>query len=176
MIRRILAFAALFLLMFLCSALQRSFLPYFSVMSAIPNLVFTIFFLLIFFEPKYEYATGIFAVTAAGFLLDIPLSPYFGIAMGSLVAVYAFRKAIIFFLKEGTGNYRMFHFLALFCAGFLGYQGLLHAGLVLVGRPEPLGLTPVISLLYSLPFAVAGFYLYNLVAERQAQNKQLKLF
>ncbi len=175
MIRRILVFAALFLLMFLLALAEQSFLPYFSVMSAIPKLVFAVFFLLIFFEPKYGYSVGIFSVIVAGFLLDISLPPHFGIAMVSLAVIYIFRKAITFFLKEGADKYLIFYFLALFCLAFFGYHGLLYVVLALFGQSYPLGLPILISLVYSLPFVVIGFYAYNLVAERQTQNKQLKL-
>src|SRR3989344_7230957 len=94
------------LLFLVATLLQTSFLPYFSVMGNILNLVFILFFILIFFtclqktKKSHTDDNGIFISIIAGFILDA-LSPfYFGVSIVALLIIYFGIKTVFYFLKE----------------------------------------------------------------------------
>src|SRR3989344_5017254 len=88
------------LFFYILSLLQISFLPHFSILGITPNLVFILFFILIFFGKPDEYHQGIFFAFIAGFILDAFSPFYFGLSILSLLAIYFFMKLAIYFLKE----------------------------------------------------------------------------
>ena len=114
------------LTLFVAALLQISFLPYFNVMGYFPNMIFIIFFTLIFFEAKKEYDLGFVVSLAAGFFLDIILPSYFGISIISLLIVYSFKKIAMHFLKENPDEFSVFYFIPLFLICFISYNSLLY--------------------------------------------------
>ncbi len=164
------------LVFFILAALQANFFSYFPVFGAFPNILFAFFFTLIFFEPRNEYAAGIFSAAVAGFLMDISLPSYFGISLAALLVAYGLRKTSVNFFKEVEGNYVIFHFLALFAVTFAAYQVTMWGLSYVFPFSWWLNGQTVVSLLYTAIFATLGFYGYKQVLGNSSQTNQLKLF
>ncbi len=176
MIREVVKFAISLMLFFVLASVQASFFPYFAIAGAVPNLVFALFFTLIFFEPKRQVGTGFFAVAAAGILQDMVLGSYFGICTACLLAVYGLRKAIAYFLKEADGQYVAFNGMGTFAACFLLYQVLLYGFSMIIDIQAPINMQTLVSLVYTLLFALVGFFIYKNLFREKAEVNQLKLF
>ena len=70
------------ILFFVLSLIQSSFLPFFSIVGQIPNLVFILFYVILFFDNRGE---SFFWAILVGFLLDVFMPSYFGISIISLL-------------------------------------------------------------------------------------------
>lgn len=149
--------------LFLLAILQASFFPYFSIFGATPNLVFVVFFAIIFFENKHLYAMGFFTAIAAGIFLDIISSPYFGRSIVTLLIIYFMVKLAKYFLKEGGDAYPLSYFVPMFLVGLL------------VALAPNFSLGAIISLPYSLAFALIAFCLYKIFLKKGDDTNQLKL-
>ena len=163
-------------LFFALAVLQTGFFPHVAVLGFSPNLVFALFFTVIFFEDPQEYAGGFFCVLAAGFLLDAFSPYYFGTAMLSLFIIYILFKAAVHFLSQMRGKYLLAYFAALFLIFFSFYSVLMQG---LVGLPHiSIGFPPdfFAALAYNLAFAAAMFFGYAFFARPQANTRQLRLF
>ena len=165
----------IFLLFWLFAIIQSSFLPYFNIS---PNLVFVLFFLLVFFEIKGEYNLGIWISLMAVFFLDALSVSYFGISIVSLIAVYFLDKAISHFLKDAEGKQPIFYFLPIFLACFLAFELLLYllSFLFKYQASFELNSITIINIIFNLIFAIAGFYIYKIFIKGRRSEKQLKLF
>ena len=168
-------FLIIALLFFFFSIFQNSFLPYFNIMGTSLNLVFILFFILIFFEDKYEYVQGFFLAIIAGFFLDTFLPFYFGIAIGSLLLIYFLKKLITHFLKESQDKYPIFYFIPLFSTCFIAYSTLLYVSSILLHLQFIFWANILMGLIYNLVFACAGFYIYKKVSNVFSKDRQLKL-
>ena len=154
------------LLFFILVLLQAIFLPFFSIIGIVPNLVFILFFILTFFaclrdqkrQNKYQIEVFFMAIIA-GLFLDIFSSSYFGPSIISLLIIYFSIKAVIHFLKDRQDKYLIFYFLYLFLFSFFIYNlflGLLSNSLYLELNFK----TTLIGLLYNLVLVYIGFYIY----------------
>ena len=162
------------LLLFIAALLQASFFPYFAVAGAIPNLVFAIFFILIFFESKDGAAESLFTAVAAGFFLDMFLPSFIGLGIGIFLIMYVVDKlAMNFFNRTGEDNL-VFYFIGTFCASFVVYSALVYGASLLFGFEFLVGAPTLVSLAYSLVFAIPGFYLAKALFYKDISN-QLKL-
>ena len=162
-------------LLFFCFALlQNSFFPYFNILGATPNLVFVLFFILICFEPPAQ-PEGFFTAIIAGFFYDIFLPSFFGFSIIAFLVIYFLNKSAMHFLKDSQEKYRIFYFIPVFSAGFI-INNLMLYGFSIIFRFH-FNFSPVllISLLYSLIFACASFYIYRKFNPGVPDN-QLKLF
>lgn len=161
---------------FLFFIIQTAFLPRFSATGAVPNLVFALFFIIIFFEKKEENKHNFFPEIITGFFLDIPLLSYFGLSTVSLLIVYFFKKVADYFLKDARGKYVILYFTFLFSTCFILYNISMYLLSSLLGFRFGFNLQTFQSLAYSLIFACAGFYVYGKLADYAERNRQLKLF
>ena len=115
---------AISLLFFVLALVQNSFLPYFFVMGAGPNLVFILFFMVIFFNRQVSFYEGIFFALLVGFLSYI-LSPWPSeISIVSFLAVYFLVNLSLHFLQENRERYFLIHALLLFLMSFIFCQFL----------------------------------------------------
>lgn len=153
------------LLFYFFALLQNSFLPHFNIFGAVPNLVFILFFLLMFFSvrggpsPKAdaprEQALGwqnIFYAIAAGFFLDIFSFSYFGASIAILFLMAFLIKKIINSLK----NLSIVFFIPLFLVFFTAYEIIFRLYL-----SANFGRNFYIEIVYNLAFAILGFYIYK---------------
>jgi len=172
----IIKYIALFAVFFVAMLAQASFLPYFNILGTVPNIVFTLFFVMAFFESKKEPYEGFVTAVTAGFFLDIFVPSFFGVSIISLLAVYYLQKLITRVIKEPREKYSVYHFIPFFALGFVAYKAIMYGFSILFEFPMNVGVHAAGELLFSIPFAVAGFYVYKIFfrsAERQ--ENQLKL-
>ena len=165
----------LFIGFFFAAILQSSFFPYFSIAGATPNLIFILFFLVMFFTDKKTHVPGFFAIVSAGFFLDV-LSPfYFGTSMLALFIIYAAHHLLSHLLHRGE-NFLILYFAIAFCGFLLAYDGLLFLFSLIFNIPFFFNMPLVISVAYSLLFAIVGFFIAERLEATRASNNQLKLF
>lgn len=166
------------LLFFILALFQISFLAYFNIMGITPNLVFILFFILIFYECLKHtfFATEYFFVFSlivlAGFLLDVFSYFYFGLSIISLLGVYLLVKLIIYFIRENQDKYFIIYFLAIFLLCFFIYNALLD----ILSNTYSFNKSISIELLYNLALACLGFYIYKKIDDLAKKGKQLSLF
>jgi len=188
-----LKFLIIALLFFVAALMQVSFLPHFNIMGVVPNLVFILFFILIFFgEPadsdqgkQNEYYDIFFLVIVAGFFSDIFLHSYFGLSIIALSVVYYFKKLAVYFMGEVKDKYFIFYFIPIFLACFTLNDIILYLFSIFLSffpRSETpfagqfnFGLVILISLIYNLIFACVGFYIHKKISDFVNKNRQLKL-
>src|SRR3989344_8696790 len=116
---------------FIITALfQNSFLSYFIMAGFIPNLLFVLFFILIFSEQSHKYYGGFFTVMMAGFIIGLFAPFYFGTAVASLWLVFFFLKTIFYFLKERKNEYLLLYFIPLFLISFALYNTLMYVFMI----------------------------------------------
>jgi len=160
------------LLFFIFALLQISFLPYIDMTLAMPNMVFILFSILIFFGRKEE---GFFTAAVAGFFSDLFLPSYFGISIISLLAIYFFQRFTNHFFTKDQNEYLIFHFIAIFSVSFIVYHVLLYAFSIIFHVEFHSAWGVIISLIYNLMFATVGFYIYKKFIKKNDQENQLKL-
>lgn len=164
------------------AVVQNSFLPYFNLIGVIPNFIFILFFILIFFKNKNEYAEGFFIAILAGFFLDI-LSPFylpagrqvFGVSIIFMLIVYFLEKFTVHFLKEGMDKYPIFYFIPLFLICFLFFNIFSYLFLILLNFGFSIKWDIIFVSLYNLIFALPSFYFYKKFINKNNQDNQLKL-
>ncbi len=167
----------LIVLLFLCiGLLQASFLPYFNVVGVVPNLVFVMFFILVFFQKENAYYEGIFLVVTAGFFLDVFSPFYFGATIMAFLVAYLAIKAMIYFLKERQRAYLLTYFVVIFLISLICYDASWYV-LTNVGQLRfVVGATLAIQLCYNVIFAYIGFYIWTSLSGRVNHDRQLTLF
>jgi|GEM_PF-5379075 len=161
------------LLLFVVTLLQMSFLPGLMPFGIVPNLAFVIYFCVIFFEDPSRYQDGLMVTIAAGFFLDVFFSPMFGVAIGSLLAIYALVKVSYHFLNDQQGPLLFFSFVILFVIGIVAYSAAIEyaTGSPIIGNSAAL----LVTVAYNLLAACLGFYGYQISIRRSQRTKQLKL-
>lgn len=175
MARTVFAFIGLFAAVFLLSVVQTAFLPYFAIANVIPDLLFTAFFIIIFFEERHSYSQGFFATMVCGFFLDLLLPTYFGISITALLAVYLLEKATVYFVREGRSQNMLYQFMALFAVYFVVYRAIIYGVSLWQQFSYQFDWRVLFAILYSLPFAYFGFFLYRKLIKRERPDNQLKL-
>ena len=176
-----LKYPILFLLFFIAAIMQASLLPYILIWGAMPNLIFIIFFIVIFFEDlplqesSHQSSEGFFLALAAGFFLDILFPSYFGVSIIALLAIYFLKKATAHFLQQTNDTYLIFYFIIMFALGFAVYQGFVYVFSLLFHIEFLVGFYISAQLFYNILVAFLGFYIYKIFLWQQGSNNQLKL-
>ena len=142
------------ILFFILAFIQYSFLPKFWLGGGV-DLVFLLFFTVIFFEQDYFYQ-GIFFAVLAGFLSDVFSPHFFGLSVISCLLVYGFTKIAFYFLHETRGQF-----------SFLYFTPLLLISLLIRGN------VTLLALAGNFLVGLVGFFVYKYIAGKQ--NRQLKL-
>jgi hypothetical protein len=157
-------------LFYFFALLQNSFLIYFDLFGAIPNLVFILFFLLVFFEKKnkvgqtYNNYIVVSIAILAGTFSDIFSYVYLGISIIILMIIGITLKNIQLALMNTEENYPFIYFLPLFIISLLVYNFVLD---LYIFAEEPIkiitffSIGTVISLIYNLFIASVLFYIYK---------------
>lgn len=158
--------------------LQSSFLSTLAIMSQVPNIVFILFFVIIFFEDKHQYDLGFWSAVIAGFFLDNLTISRFGVAIAALLVVYFLEKLIAHFIKEQQGKFIILYFIFVFIGSYVVFNASVYLFSVLLGSQfnYPFDLSIIVALLYNLIFACVGFYVFKIFIHSYRSEKQLKLF
>lgn len=143
----------LFLLFGFLGISQTSFLAHFDIMGATLNIVFILFFLVVFFEDSQKYIQGIFSAITAGFFLDIISSSYFGGAIVLLLIITFIMKHLLSLLKKTKDKHPVVYFVPLFILSLF----IFNLPLII----SHLGWVFLIEIFYNLVFALFGFYLFK---------------
>jgi len=117
-------FLAEVILFYFFALLQNSFFTHFSLMGGMPNLVFALFFIFLFFGKRNIFYLFFLAVFA-GIFLDIFLAGYFGISVVILFILGMFAKKIQTSLREGEENHSFIFFMCIFGVFYILYDILL---------------------------------------------------
>jgi len=167
------------LLFYFFALLQSSFFIYFNVFGAVPNLIFVLYFTVIFFDKKNNYYSAIFYAMLAGLFLDIFSTYKIGLSIVLLVIIGILIKKVQSSLSETKDDYSFAHFAILFFASFLIYHLSLKACLYFL-NPNFIALTLnfkfLAELMYSLFFGAVGFYICKNLLKLDKNNKQNKFF
>ncbi len=162
MIGKTISFIIFSLVCFLLTIIQTVFLPFFNIWGVAPNLLFILFFFVIFFSNKKDFTATFFMILMIGFFSDIISQSHFGIFIGTYVILYFLHLFINNFLQDRQGKNVVVYFIGEFCVLFL----LCHFTL----NPSVL-----VHLLYSLLFALTAFYVCQTFIFTNHDNNQLKL-
>ncbi len=163
-------------LFFVAALVQFTFLPHMVMMGALPNLVFILFFITIFFEKPPSQVMGIVAAVVAGFLLDVFSPSYFGIQIISLLLIYFTTKTVMYFLKDQQEEYLLAYFIPIFIFSLIGYIAFSY---LISNFPHlEFAITKIfyIQLEYNVAIAFIGFYIFRYAASDHHKNRQLRLF
>jgi cell shape-determining protein MreD len=163
---KLLTIAVLF---YVLGLIQNSFFVHFNIFGTVPNFIFTLFFILIFFsfyEKNYGWEALIYSVIA-GFFLDIFYYSYFGASFLLFLIISIVVKKIFNYLKQKKEKYPIAYFVLLFFVSLIIYEALLRAYFYFFIDAEPkiiswdLGWVFLIKIIYSLVFAIIGFFIYK---------------
>lgn len=157
------------ILFYLFAVLQNSFFAHFNLFGAAPNLVFALFFVLIFFINKNDYYQIAFIAIAAGLFLDVFSYMRFGVSIISLLIIGFLFKKIQSLLQEKKGNdFPFVYFLPLFFVSLMVYD--------LILRHIDFNISFLAEIIYNLIFVSIIFYVYKKFLQSKIDNRQLKLF
>jgi len=155
---------AITIIFYLFALLQSSFLVHFSLFGSTLNLVFTLFFLLVFFENKENIYSVIFVSALAGFFLDIFSYANFGPSIVLMIIIGSLLKRTQIALKNTKNNYPYAYFLPLFIVSFLAYNFFINLYLNFLVSDRiviNLGIDSFILVLDDLLVASLFFYVYK---------------
>lgn len=151
-------------LFYFFALLQNSFFVHFALFGALPNLIFAMYFLFIFFGKKEKNWQVIFFAITAGLFSDFFSSAYFGSSIILLLIIGFLLKKIQSSLKEDKDKYPVVYFIPLFLLSFISYD-LLSQVVVHFFSASALsfnvGFVFFARLLYTLFFAILGFYIFK---------------
>lgn len=159
--------------------LQNSFFVHYSLFGAVPNLIFILFLLLIFFGKQYINYLIIFYSIIAGLLLDIFSSGYIGVSVIFLIIIGFLIKKLHSLLSEKNDKYSFMYFLLLFIISFVGFNlclAIYFYFLNSAGEMISFNWSFVFDLIYNLFFGSVIFWIYKKFIEDRFDNRQLPLF
>lgn len=155
----------IFFLFYFFALLQNSFLVHFGFYGISPNLIFILFFTLIYFSKKNNLQLIYFAIFA-GFFLDIFSGAYFGISVILLAIIGFLGKKIQLSFRESKENYPIVSFLALFLLSFVLYESILNFSF---------GLLFFIKMVYNLLASMVFFFVYKKILKLKWNLTELKI-
>lgn len=150
------------ILFYFFALLQNSFFIHFNLFGAVPNLVFILFFLLVFFEKKnHNYPVILWAIVA-GLFLDIFSDASFGVSIVLLIIIGLLIKKAQELLKNREDNRPFAYFWPLFTVFFVLYESLLMIYVRFFDSSHALinfNLSFLSGVIYSLVFGIIGFFI-----------------
>ncbi len=144
--------------------LQNSFFTYFNLFGGVPNLIFALFFLLIFFANQNSAIQVVLWAVVAGFFLDIFSYSFIAPSIILLVVLGLIIKKIQSTLKTRDDNYPAVYYVPLFVFSFLAYALIISIYLNYIEVRKiafVFSFNIIFSLIYSLIFAELFFYIYK---------------
>ena len=101
------------IIFFILALAQVSFFAYFSILGAVLNFVFILFFLVLFFYKK-DRIFIIFTAIIAGFFLDVFSISIFASSIVSFLIISFVSEKLFLNLKETNEKFSVFHFILFF--------------------------------------------------------------
>ena len=152
-------------LFYFFALLQNSFFIHYNIFGNYLNLVFILFFLLVFFAGKNKNQKIIVFSLLSGILLDFFSYSKLGISIALFLIIGFSLKCILSLLKNKKDNIFPFsYFLPLFFIFFILYEILLMTYLHFFDLSHPLfifDLKIILGAIYNLFFAVIGFWIFK---------------
>jgi hypothetical protein len=147
--------------------MQNSFFVHFNLFGAIPNIVFILFFVLVFFsrQGRDPAVSGeiIFYAISAGLFLDFFSYTYFGVSIFLLMFFGVATKKIQSMLQEKVNDkFPFVYFLPFFLGSLIIYNLLLNV-------------FSVTGIIINSLIACIFFYIYNKFFVSGIDDRQLKL-
>jgi len=156
----------IFILFYFFAVLQNSFFVHFNLFGAVPNLVFILFCLVVFYEDKKSYIQLIAYSILAGLLLDFYLQTYFGTSIVLLLVLgFCIKKSTLMLQERRDDKFPIIYFLPLFIVSLMVYD-------LAVGSTGGL----IAKIIYNLVAGAVAFYLYKKFISANVEDRQLKLF
>lgn len=155
------------ILFYLFTIFQNSFFAHFKFLGSVPNLVFILFFLLIFFDKNINYEVVLFA-GIAGILLDISSFAYLGPSIVLLLITGFLFKKTQLLLKNMEDSFPLIYFLPLFLFHFILYNILMMIYLRFWDTSHTLisfDLKFIAGIAYNLFFALLGFWIFKKIKD-----------
>jgi len=156
---------------YILAILQNSFFSHFTILGTAPNLIFSLFFCLVFFSlPTQVFANDkrinvyyqiIFYAIIAGLFSDIFFSTYLGPSIILFTAIGILIKKTQLLLRVGRDNYPFSHFIFLFLIYFILYQSLFMMYICFIDPlhiPVDFNFKIILSAFYSLFLSLLGFW------------------
>lgn len=156
-----------FLLFYIFALLQASFFAHFNIFGAVPDLIFILFFILLFFSDSHASPFSlekIFYAVVAGTLLDVFSYSYFGSSVVILLAEILLFKKLFNSLQVKEEKYPIGYFLFIYAIFFLIYTGVSALSIYFKNRSLlALGFSWMFlsKTVYDLFVAAIGFYIYK---------------
>jgi rod shape-determining protein MreD len=156
------------LLCYFSVLLQNSFFSHFNFFGAVPNILFIIFFLLVFFSKNCVCSSDgkdyeiVFWAIIAGFFLDVFSFVYIGPSILIFLIMGFLIKKIQLSLKSRQDNYPFVYFFPLFAISFIVYNLLINLVFFIL-YPKDFALIfnfgIIISAIYNSALASLAFYI-----------------
>lgn len=146
------------LFFYLLGIIQTSFLVHFNLVGTVPNLIFILFAVVIFFSAFRESSLtfeDFFLSVIAGLFLDALSSTFFGLSIISFLITAFIIKQSISQLEKSSQKYPVTYFAPIFVISFIIFSLLLP--LVL----PSLSWVFLVEVMYNLIFALFFFYVFK---------------
>jgi len=167
-------------LFYLFAVMQNSFFTHFNLFGAVPNLVITLFFLVVFFLPKNSSAEIILYSVFAGLFLDIFSYAYFGVSIILLLIIGLFAQKMKTMLQEKSNDtFPLVYFLPLFIISLLFYDFALSLCRDKFSFMQAISIFNFAiswEIVYNLLTAWLAFYIYKKFLQPKTADHQLRLF
>ena len=152
---------------------------YFSFFGGQANLIFSLFFSLVFFEASIKeinWVKSVLITIIAGFFSDIFSFSFFGISIFIYFLCFLILVLIFKFLAQERNVFGIFYFVSFFLLFYLFYSIVLYfTGILLNQQMVSLnGSLP--SLVLSLLFGMLCFIILQKIRQSSRGDNQLKLF
>lgn len=157
----------LIVIFYFLAVLQSSFLSYFNILGSVPNLIFVLFFLLIFFDKNKNLFDNLLLAIFAGFFLDIFNTSFLGISVILLVLIYFIIAKLLNSLKSSTDQYPLAYFVPIFIISLLIYQ---------TGNKNlNFSWVFVADVFYNLIFALIGYFIFRKFLGKDTRQLSLNI-
>lgn len=163
------------LLFYALLLLQVSFLSHLNFWSAMPNIFFITFFVLLFSYSHHRFRNILFLVFVGGFFSDMFFTHQFGISIGIFSALYVLKRFSDYFIKNAHATQSLGYFTFLFLVSFCCYQGILLGMMKTHLFPLHVESKAVTIIASNTIMAVIIFSIYRRLKSSMHQDRQLTL-
>lgn len=168
------------ILFYILAVLQKSFFIHFAILGGVPNLVFVLFFSLVFFKKEDYFFDVLFYSLVAGLFLDFFSFTYIGTSVFFLIMIGFLLKKVQSMLTEKHGDdFPLVYFLPLFLGAVIIYQFLLNFYFYFpdISRTiNSVDLAFFANVIYSLIIGCVVYFIFKKFLAFRLNNRQMSLF